>query len=76
MSDGNPENSHDKHAKCPSQFRAMSAINHVNVGQNVRSFKKVFIYTVIVLDINLDTETCRTFCLVYFSCFDNFPHLT
>ena len=41
----NTEKTHDRHAKCPSQFRGMSVINPVNVGQNVPYFKKVFIYT-------------------------------
>ena len=35
MSDINTEKIHDRHAKCLSQFRGMSVINHVNVGQNV-----------------------------------------
>ena len=30
MSDKNTERPHDRHAKCPSQFREMSVINHVN----------------------------------------------
>ena len=45
MSDINTEKPHDRHAKCPSKFRGMSVINPVNVGQNVRYFKQVFIYT-------------------------------
>ena len=45
MYDINTEKSHDRHAQCPSQFRGMSVINPVNVGQNVRYLKKVFIYT-------------------------------
>ena len=49
MSDINPEKIHDKNTKCPSKFRGMSAINHVNVGQNVRCFEMVFIYTDILM---------------------------
>ena len=30
-----PEKTHDKHAKCLSKFIGFSAINHVNIGQNV-----------------------------------------
>ena len=45
MSDINTEKTRDRHAKCPLQFRGMTVIYPVNVGQNVRYFKKVLIYT-------------------------------
>ena len=41
----NTEKTHNKYAKCPPKIIGMSAIYHVMVGQNVRCFKKFFIYT-------------------------------
>ena len=72
MSDRNTEKTHNKYAKCPPKIIGMSAIYHVKVGQNVRCFKKFFIYTVNVHLLNTDISfTIQHLCMTFLAAIQN-----